>query len=139
MKPVAAIYEVWYLRIWGTFHVVVGAVFSVIFMLGAVVLNDYSFLLYLLFSGLLLYMGLVRLRKPYLVYSPNKIEVRGTYGEIYKTYTWEKADEVSVKDNRIFLNGKKLRFNAWFTNKHQYNRMIRFFSGEILVADELQD
>jgi hypothetical protein len=131
--------EVWYLRIWGTFHVVMGAVFSTIFTVGAAFLEDYSLLLYLLFSGSLIYMGLVRLRKPYLVYSETEIQVRGMYGEIYKTYTWKKSEEIEVKDKRIFLHGKKLRFNAWFTNRHQYKRMLLFFSGEKDFENELKD
>jgi len=131
--------EVWYLRIWGTFHLVVGFVFSLVFIVGALFLKDYSLFLYLLFSGLLIYMGLIRLRKPYLTYNTNKILMYGMFGEISKTYTWNTANDLVVKDKRIFLTGKKLPFNAWFTNRHQYERMLEFFSGEKALEDELQE
>lgn len=137
MTQATATHEVWYLRIWGTFHLVVGSVFSLVFIVGAAFVEDYSFLLYLLFSGLLIYMGLVRLRKPYLVYSANQIRVRGTYGENYKIYTWNKPEEIEVKNGRVFLNGNKLRFNSWFTNRHQYNRMLAFFNGKFVLENEL--
>lgn len=131
--------EVWYLRTWGTFHLVVGIIFSVIFILGAIVINDYTFLLYLILSAGLIYMGINRLKKPYIEYSAQHITVRGVFGEIAKNYIIQKSDIIHVKNNSVFLNSKKMKFNHWFTNPHQYAKMIRLFSVENFPADELQD
>ena len=78
--------EVWYLRAWGTFHIVTGIIFSVIFILGALVVKDYSFLAYLILSGGLIFTGYQRLTKPYIILFKNRIEVRGLFGEITKKY-----------------------------------------------------
>ena len=139
MSTETADYTVWYNRIWGILRVAMGSLISLIFISGAFILNDYSLLLYLFFSLMIVYLGIVRLRKPYLIYNHTSIQVIGVYGEKYKSYNWSEKDHVEIRNKRIFVNGKKLSFNAWFTNRRQYEHMLRFFSGESLPADELQD
>lgn len=131
------VFEVWYQRIWGTLHIALGCVFSAIFILGALVLEDLSTLLYLVLSGLLIYKGVVRLRKPYLIYTRTKIVVYGAFGELFRTYEWEHPDDLMVRAARFYLRGKKLQFNAWFTNRHQYKHMLDYFSEDSSAGDEL--
>lgn len=131
--------EVWYLRVWGTFHIVTGIIFSVIFILGALVVKDYSFLAYLILSGGLIFTGYQRLSKPYLILYKNSIEVRGLFGEISKKYEWTNKKELSAISGRIYLRRSKMHFNNWFTNKHQYEKLLRYCSDTTSLADELQD
>jgi len=131
--------EVWYLRAWGTFHVITGIIFSIIFILGAVVIKDYSFLAYLFLSGGLIFIGFQRLTKPYIIVFNRHIEVRGLFGEIAKKYEWEDKKELSIKSGRIYLGSKKMQFNKWFTNQHQYEKLLRYCSNTASTADELQD
>ena len=131
--------EVWYLRAWGAFHVVTGIIFSVIFILGAVVVKDYSFLAYLILSGGLIFTGYQRLSKPYLILYKNNLEVRGLFGEISKKDEWTTMNELTVRSGRIYLRKSKMHFNSWFTNKYQYEKLLRYCSDKTSLADELQD
>lgn len=130
--------EVWYLNAWGGLHVLTGLIFSVIFILGAVVLKDYTYLIYLFLSFGLVFFGIVRLRKPYLICSDFKITVIGLFGKATRQYIWTDKKELQIKGNRFYLNNQKLKFNNWFTNQNQYQNMIRFYSGSDLLGDELQ-
>lgn len=131
--------EVWYLKSWGAFHVVTGLIFSVIFALGAVMLDEITYFLYLIPSAGIVYMGWVKLRHPYISYTKNQLIVRGTFGDIYKKYIFSDNDRLLTQNNRILLNGEKLKFNRWFTNQHQYKAMLAYFSGDLSPASELQD
>lgn len=129
---------VWYLSAWGAFHILTGIIFSVIFVLGAVVLKDFTFLAYLFLSFGLIFLGIIRLKKPYLICSDFKITVIGMFGQAIHQYTWTDKKELQIRGNRFYLNNQKLKFNNWFTNQNQYQNMIRFYSGSELLSDELQ-
>ncbi|MBK8927725.1 MAG: hypothetical protein IPM74_17935 [Crocinitomicaceae bacterium] len=130
--------EVWYMKAFATFHILTGVLFSVIFILGALILKDFFYFLYLILSIGIVVMGINRLRKPYICCFKNEITVTGLFGEISKTYKWEQKNEICISGNRVFVQGKKLKFNSWFTNVHQYQKMLRYLSGENMPADELQ-
>jgi hypothetical protein len=138
-KTHSPVLEVWYYRAWGTLHVLLGILFSVVFILGAFIPDNLSSLAYLILSFGIVYMGIVRLRKPYLICYDKKISVTGMFGGTAHEYTWEDEKDLVIAGNRLFLKKKKLRFNYWFTNQNQYQNMIRFYSGSASLSDELQD
>ena len=131
--------EVWYIKAFASFHILIGTLFSAIFILGALILKDYFYFLYLILSLGIIVMGINRLQKPYIRCYKNEIYVTGLFGEISKSYTWDRKNEISVSKNRVFIQGEKLKFNSWFTNTHQYQKMLRYLSGENMPADELQN
>lgn len=132
-------HEVWYVSAWGLFHVITGIVFSLIFLIGALLLEDLKLLAYIICSAGLVYMGFVRLKKPYIRYSASKIELTGTFGEQLRSYEIKPGDETVVKHNRIYLNGSLLRFNNWFVKKAQYNKMLRFYNPDAASKDDVLD
>lgn len=134
-----AILEVWYYRAWGALHVLLGILFSIIFIIGAVILNNPSHLAYLILSCGIIYMGFVRIRRPYLICSDKKICVTGLFGSIAHEYVWNDEKDLVVKRNRLYLKNEKLKFNYWFTNQNQYQNMIRFYTKSASLSDELQD
>jgi hypothetical protein len=135
----SSFYTLWYVRLWPVIYMATGILVSLIFGFGALILEDYINLLYMLLGAVLNVMGYNRLTKPYLEYSENFIRVRGGFGGILYTYSISKEDHVVVKNKRVFLNDEKLRFNHWFTRPHEYDKLLRFFSGSQMPADELQD
>ncbi len=131
--------EVWYYRSWGALHIVLGILFSIVFIVGALLLDDLSHLVYLILSFGIVFMGFVRIRKPYLVCFDKKICVTGMFGTTAYEYFWEDEKDLSIKGGRLYLKNKKLKFNYWFTNQNQYQNMIRFYKRSASLSDELQD
>jgi hypothetical protein len=131
--------QVWYYRAWGALHVLLGILFSVVFIVGALLLDDLSHLMYLILSFGISYMGFVRIRKPYLICYDKKICVTGMFGALAYEYIWEDEKDLVIKGNRLYLKNKKLKFNYWFTNQNQYQNMIRFYKKSASLSDELQD
>lgn len=131
--------EVWFQRTWCTVHIVLGVLFSIIFVLGALSLKEYTYFFYLLLSGGLIYFGWNRLRKPYVSYTENSIFIHGFLGDIIYRYQFEHRSDILVKDKKFFLKGAKLKMNAWFVNKAQWENMMRYFSNKNSKAEELQD
>ena len=137
--------ELWYQRIWGTVNIALGIIFSVIFILGAVVLNDPSLLFYLILTGGNIYFGWVRIKQPCVICdeavqgSAGAIRVYGIFGQLLVTYTYSHRSEIMVKENRLYQNGKKLKFNSWFTNLHQWEKIKRYYTDGLLPADDLQE
>lgn len=130
---------VFYTHSWGAFHILIGIIFSTVFILGALILNDLFYLVHLLFSGGLIFMGTVRLQKPYLVCAHQNIQVTGHFGQKAYNYSWANDRDLKIKGNRLYLKDKKLKFNSWFTNQDQYKNMIRFYAKSESLSDELQD
>lgn len=135
----APILEVWYYRSWGAMHILLGILFSIVFVMGAFILDNLSYLAYLLLSFGIIYMGFVRIRKPYLTCADKKISVTGPLGNTSYEYAWEDEKDLIIKGNRLYLKNKKLKFNYWFTNQNQYQNMIRFYKRSASLSDELQD
>lgn len=131
--------EIWFKRTWCTVHIVLGILFSIIFVLGAISLKEYSYFFYLILSGGLIYFGWNRLRKPYVTYTENSIFVYGFLGDIIYRYQFVHRSEIIVKEKKFFLKSTKLKINSWFVNSAQWENMIRYFSNEISKAEELQD
>lgn len=138
-KTNTALIEVWYYRSWGAMHILLGILCSIIFVMGALILHNQSHLTYLLLSFGIIYMGYVRIRKPYLRCFDKKITVTGLLGNTSYEYIWEYDKDLVIKGNRLYLNNKKLKFNYWFTNQNQYQNMIRFYTKSKSLIDELQD
>lgn len=141
-------YELWYHRTWGTLHITLGILFGLIFVIGAVVLRDPFLAVYFLAAPGLIVMGWMRLKKPYVVFTERfpgsndvkgEIRVNGLFGGVQQTYTYREPSEIVAKNNRLYQNGRKLRFNSWFINRHQWKKMYRYYGEDLSPADELQD
>ena len=141
--------ELYYHRTWGIINISFGIIFSVIFIVGALYLNDNSFFYYLILTGGNIILGMIRLKKPYVVcteirnddetISAGEIKVFNSFGMVQYSYTYKSPTEITVVKNRLCQNGTKLKFNSWFTNKHQWDKIIRYYTDGKLPADDLQD
>jgi hypothetical protein len=137
--------ELWYQRIWGNLNIAVSILFSIIFILGAVILNDAKFLLYLIFTAVNGYIGYKRLTVPYVVCTeetPGKngeIIVYNSYGALQYTYRYQSRDEITVQGNRLYQGNKKLRFNSWFTKNHEWEKIVQYYATGTLPVNELQE
>ncbi|MBK8927562.1 MAG: hypothetical protein IPM74_17090 [Crocinitomicaceae bacterium] len=129
--------EVWYMKAFATFHILTGVLVSVIFILGALILKDYFYFLYLILSIGIVVMGINRLRKPYICCFKNEITVTGLFGEISKTYKWEQKNEICIT-GIAFLCKEKTEIQQLVYQCAPVPKMLRYLSGENMPADELQ-
>lgn len=141
--------ELYYHRTWGIINISLGIIFSLIFIIGAIFLNDNSFFYYLILTGGNIILGIIRLKKPYVLCSEirnendeitsGEIKVLNSFGQVQYRYEYKSTSEITVVGNRLCQNGTKLKFNSWFINKHQWNKIIRYYTDGKLPADDLQD
>jgi len=131
--------KIYYKQIWGSLYLILGIIFSVLFILGFLVLHDFYILTYLILSIGLIVMGFFRLKTPYLICNKNEILVFGLIGNVLYRYSFLNDTEISINKNRFYLNGKKMKFNVWFTNKHHWKQLYQRFSNEVKIEDELVD
>lgn len=129
--------QVYFKYAYGTIPIVIGILTAIIFSMGAIILNQPSYWLYLLLSVGLFFMGLNRIKKPYLVYSENEIMVNGIFGRPLYNYQITARKNLKVVNNNFYLNEVKLKFNNWFVNQSQYNLMIKFFTGDGVIEQHL--
>jgi len=68
-----------------------------------------------------------------------EIKVFHSFGQESHQYSYQSSSEITVIGNRLCQNGKKLKFNSWFTNKHQWGKIIHYYKDGKLPVDDLQD
>lgn len=126
-----------YQRQYPALFLLAGIFCSVVFLVGAFFLEDYSILFYLILSSGLIYIGWWRFNHPYLKCYHNRIEVSGLFGENFKVYSFTKKDLV-LRGKRIWLKNEKLKFNHWFVRRDDYKKMIDFYFGGD-ISEELKE
>lgn len=132
--------EIKYRAIWGKLYILLGVLFGLLFLFGSFLLKDYTILLNLVAAFIVIYLGYSMLKRPNIKYSGKEIMVMGFMGSIRKHYWFESKSEITIRNNRLYRNNKKLKMNDWMVDKKDWNRMIAFFSGEEkVIMDELID
>lgn len=120
-------------------YIVLGILFVLIFLMGFFILHDFTNIFYALSSCFLILIGFVALKNPYALFDQKELIIYNFIGKIRIKYTFSNKNEVKVKNNKLFLNGEKMKISHSFVNKEEWNRLINFYSGDAHFIDELQD
>ena len=131
--------EIRYQSLWGRLYITFSLLFGVVFILGAIVLEDITIAINLLLCIVMLIIGNTMLKKPYAVYNEKEIIQYSIYGSVRKHHCFERKEEVEIKNNHLYLNGKKLKMNNWFVRKKDWERAKRFYSGQSETNEDLVD
>lgn len=131
--------KVHYLSIYSGLYITLGFVFIVIFILGAVILQEFEMYLYIAAGLFLVVMGFSMRKTPYLLYDEQHIIVYGLFGQVRKEYSFEDKSEVYVRNKLFYLKDKKISANHWMVSKHDWRRAMEFFGEGSKLINELQD
>lgn len=131
--------EIKYQPVWGKLYIFSGLLFGLLFIFGALVLVDFSLLFNLIASIIVVYIGYAMLKKPYATYTAHEIVVYSYVGSVRHRYTISQGDKWTARQNNLFLNGKKLKLNAWMIDKKDWIRFQEFFMQDDYLMNELKD
>lgn len=106
-----------------TFSKALGIVFlaASVFILGASLITGPS--ISTITGILILIISIMYLMNPAALYDDEKIEVKNLYGMTLKTYHFNK-DEISVRDNKVFANGKKIKLATGMLVQSEYQALL---------------
>lgn len=122
----------------GRLYVTAGILFTCIFIIGWIVLDEWLNLFYAICSLAVIYIGIQINRHPYAEYSAKAITLNNFWGSSREQHEFDSINAIEVTQQHVFLNGKKLKMNAWFLQKGDWMRMKRFYS-DAAELDELQE
>lgn len=131
--------EIKFQAIWGRTYFILGVLFGLLFIMGAIILNDYSILLNLLAAALIIYIGKQMLSRSYALYNEREIKVFGHVGALRKHYQFTDKKQITIQSNAAYLNGEKLKISAWMVDKQDWKRFIDFYDTDNAYLHELQD
>ncbi|MDG1913861.1 MAG: hypothetical protein P8I55_04635 [Crocinitomix sp.] len=129
--------EIKYQAIWAKGYILFGVLFGLLFVLGGIILKDYTILFNLIAAAIVIYFGYSMLKQPYAKYSDKEIKVFGFLGSVRKHYEFKSADTIEIKDNRLYLAGRKLQISSWMVDKKDWQRLLAFYNAEEAFLDEL--
>lgn len=132
--------SVYYGKVYANVLIVLGILFTLLFFLGFLILEDVTSLVSCGASGLIIMTGFLMKRKPYLTYGPKEIQLYSVTGKVREGFYFNDKRAVRISNNHIFLDDKKLKANDWFLNKAEWQRMVDYYSdsSEVLMS-ELKD
>ncbi len=133
------IQEIKYQAIWGKLYILLGVLFGLLFIFGALILSDFSIFFNLIASIIVIYTGYSMLKRPYARYTENEIIVYTIFGSQRKKYAVNDPNSIRLSRNRLFIGNKKLRLNNWLINKKDWERMLIFFELRDSLFTELKD
>lgn len=128
-----------YQKVWSSLYWIFGMSASTLFVFGGLYLGDCTLFLYLLASLYLVAIGISMSKNPYCIYGLTEIKVFGHFRKMRKIYRFDGPSDILVRNNRLYINGRKLRFNAWFINEEEWKRMIIFYSPDDILIHELNE
>ncbi len=132
-------YQINYDKKWAIIYWVAGFGTGIIFILGGFILRDYTLPFYAISSAYLAAIGFSISKNPYCFYGLTEIKVFGHFKMERKIYRFDGPGDVKVKNNRLYINGKKLKLSAWMVDKQDWKRMLELYSPEDGFMNELND
>lgn len=129
-----------YRPVYGRVLILLGVVFSAIFILGFIIADMVEALFYNILSAAMIIVGFGILKGPYIIYDDSQL-ILYAYGlKERERINYKNKTAIEVKNNRLYYQGKKVKINEWFIKKADWERLIRFYSGkETDLLDELKD
>lgn len=131
--------HLYYRPIIGRLYITSGILFTLIFVIGLFLLGEWLNLVYAICSLAIIYIGAQILKHPYATYSESQINLNNFWGSVREQHDLVDIKAVEVTENNLFLNGKKLKMNAWFLQKSDWDRMQRFYTSGSGLEDELKE
>jgi len=131
--------QIKYQAIWGKLYILFGFLFGLLFIFSGIMLGDYSIFINVIASIILIYFGFSMKKYPYAKYGNEEIIIIGRFGTVRKHYLFKNKSKINVRNNKLYLEEKKLRVNPWMINKKDWRRMMEFYDPERVMLDELKD
>jgi hypothetical protein len=131
--------EIKFQAIWGRSYFILGVLLGLLFIMSAIILNDYSILLYILAAALIIYIGKQMLSRSYALYNEREIKLMGHIGAIIEHYQFTDKKQITIRSNAVYLNGEKLKISSWMVDKQDWKRFIDFYDTDNAYLHELQD
>ncbi len=120
-------------------YIVLGILFVLIFVLGAIILQDFINILYAVSSTFLIIIGAVALKSPYADFDENQLIIYNFVGKIRIKYTFDDKNDIKVKNDKLYFQGEKMKISKSFVNPEEWNRLIQFYSEPDFLINELKD
>lgn len=120
-------------------YIVLGILFVLIFVLGAIILQDPINILYAASSTFLIIIGAVALKSPYADFDENQLIIYNFVGKIRIKYTFDDKNDVIVKNDKLYFQGEKMKISKSFVNPEEWDRLIQFYSEPDFLINELKD
>lgn len=128
-----------YQIIWSRLYILFGVLFGLLFIFGALILKDYTIFFNLIASFIIIYIGYGMLNRPYAKYNAKELIIYGLTGHIRKQYTYASPKEITLKNDRLYLHGKRLKINKWIVDKADWKRLREFYESDLIGLDELKE
>ena len=129
--------EIKYQAIWAKGYILLGVLFGLLFIFGGIILKDFTIVLNVIAAGIVIYYGYSMLKNPCASFSEKEIKVFGVFGSIRKHYTFDNVDAIEIKDDRLYLGGKKLQLSPWMVDKQDWQRLLGFYNADEAFLEEL--
>ncbi len=130
--------EIKYQAIWAKGYILLGVLFGLLFIFGGIILEDYTVMLNVIAAAIVIYYGYTMLKQPYAKYNDKEIKVFGFLGSVRKHYQFDNTDAIEIKENRLYLAGRKLQINSWMVDKQDWQRLLAFFNEDEAFLNELE-
>jgi uncharacterized membrane protein (UPF0136 family) len=130
--------EIKYQANWAKVYILLGVLFGLLFIFAGIMLEDYTIVLNLIAAAIVIYYGYFMLKHPSAKYSDKEIKVFGVFGSIRKHYTFENVTAIEIRDDRLYLDGKKLQLSPWMVDPQDWHRLLAFFNEEDAFLEELE-
>ncbi|NOQ76097.1 MAG: hypothetical protein GQ574_29095 [Crocinitomix sp.] len=130
--------EIKYQAIWAKVYILLGVLFGLLFIFAGIMLEDYTIILNVIAAAIVIYYGYFMLNNPSANYSEKEIKVFGIFGSVRKHYKFENVDAIKIRNNRLYLNGKKLQLSPWMVDQQDWQRLLAFFNEEEALLGELE-
>jgi hypothetical protein len=130
--------EIKYQANWGRLYILLGVLFGLLFVIGALILEDFTIFLNILASFMVIYIGYAMLKKPYAGYNKNEIKVFTFLGATRHHYKITADNPIQIENNRLYMGGKKLKLNSWMIDAKDWDRLKIFYDQDASLLNELK-
>lgn len=129
--------SLYYSPVYGRLLMALGILFCTIFALGFLIAGMGESVLYLIFTSFMIVVGYYIQRNPYALYGEDFIQMNHYNGRQRERVTFKSKSDVQIKDDRFYVDNKKLKMNKWFIREADWRRMVQFYSDSFDSDSEL--
>lgn len=124
---------------WGKLYISLGVLFGLLFILGGLILKDFTIFLNIIAAFVVIYMGYGMLKKPSATYDVHEIIVYSVFGSVRYHYAISLTDKLRFEKDKVYLNDKKLKLNSWMIDQKDWQRFREFYDENLGLMSELQE
>jgi hypothetical protein len=132
--------KIHYKPVYGRLYILLGILFTAVFIAGGIILKDYINFAYAAASLFMVKMGLNMIKLPYAEFDHKTMILYSFWGDIRKKYTFSSKKDLKLIKNRIYHKEEKLKLNAWFLAINDWKRIVEYYElRDPSLTDELID